>query len=614
MFEIGPLSLYAKILAQENITVTIENTVETAAFDLKHRQLIIPDWEFKDDNFTKMLVAHEVGHAIFTPLDKWAAFIDALPNEEKHFAKHFVNVVEDCRNDRLMQERYPGLRSTYMHAADFIVKENFFKLVPGTENSLSFIDRLNIYFKSKYGNNEYKIHFSRDEKKYVERIRLAETFDEVLQISKELMEKYKSEATTRTFEDLENFTPDDKKEEESDEEGQKQQLSMKGRVSVEEGNGEKADHDPEAIPFHAPGLGCTQENFLANLKDKNETLNVAVSYRAHAGSKNIKRINVADVMNQEWRTSYRRQYGQDAPGVRKRPNQVRTDWRNFVNGFCSSFERKKNARNFMKTREEKTGILNFNKLYEYAYNDDIFLSNVVENKNKNHGFVFLIDCSGSMQNVFQDVITQLVVLTEICRKLQIPCRAYGFSDYYKPRKQTVNFSGTSTSLLEFYDDRKSRKENEDNFTKLLNSEISLSGTPLGDSLYYMLSLIDEFKRESKVDVVNFISLTDGGDGTGNPYTNLIDDRSRTLVKSDFSTRLTLDNTSAMYRMIRKVTGAKITHVDITDVPTNGSSDFARNGFSVIKEYGGADQTFFIKPKNLTPTNKKLIELLVDALK
>ncbi len=130
----------------------------------------------------------------------------------------------------------------------------------------------------------------------------------------------------------------------------------------------------------------------------------------------------------------------------------------------------------------------------------------------------------------------------------------------------------------------------------------------------MLSVVDDFKKETKIDVVNFISLTDGGDGTGNPYEFVTDSRTQTLVKSDFSTRLTVDNTSAMYRIIRKVTGAKVTHIDITNYATNNTDDFNRDGFCVIKDFGGATSTFFISPEKLNPKNKKLIDLFSDALK
>jgi hypothetical protein len=48
-----------------------------------------------------LLVAHEVGHALFTPDEDWL--------EEHKIPQQFVNIVEDARVEKLMKRKYAGL-------------------------------------------------------------------------------------------------------------------------------------------------------------------------------------------------------------------------------------------------------------------------------------------------------------------------------------------------------------------------------------------------------------------------------------------------------------------------------------------------------------------------
>ena len=58
----------AKLLATENITIEW-NKVNTASFDVKHRILTLPIYEGMNDNIQELMQLHEVGHALYTPLD-----------------------------------------------------------------------------------------------------------------------------------------------------------------------------------------------------------------------------------------------------------------------------------------------------------------------------------------------------------------------------------------------------------------------------------------------------------------------------------------------------------------------------------------------------------------
>ena len=103
-------SQLAKLLATENIEVQ-ENAVQTASFDVKDSILTIPI--FKEEQRSKhvydMLVGHEVSHALHTPSDGWMNMKDRTQE-----FRSFVNVIEDARIDKLIQNKYPGLTKDYL--------------------------------------------------------------------------------------------------------------------------------------------------------------------------------------------------------------------------------------------------------------------------------------------------------------------------------------------------------------------------------------------------------------------------------------------------------------------------------------------------------------------
>ena len=60
-------SQLAKLLATEDILVE-HKKVETAEFNVQTRVLTLPMWEKASGNVIDMLVGHEVGHALYTPI------------------------------------------------------------------------------------------------------------------------------------------------------------------------------------------------------------------------------------------------------------------------------------------------------------------------------------------------------------------------------------------------------------------------------------------------------------------------------------------------------------------------------------------------------------------
>lgn len=163
-------STLARLLAKENITIQHGN-FSTAFFDVKHRVLGLPNWKDKGKDVYDLLVGHEVGHALFTPAD----FVEAV--EHRKIRQDYLNLVEDARIERMIQNQYPGLIGCFRRGYAVLKNDDFFGLRGRDVNSLDLPDRLNIKFKL---GNLIDIKFSPAEQAIFNQIESAQSFDEVV--------------------------------------------------------------------------------------------------------------------------------------------------------------------------------------------------------------------------------------------------------------------------------------------------------------------------------------------------------------------------------------------------------------------------------------------------
>ena len=131
--------MLAKCLAMENIIIE-HRKVPTAMFDVDRRILTLPTWDRASDVVYTLLVAHEVGHSLETPNVDWSIDYPEVP-------KDFVNVLEDVRVERLMKKKYPGLSRTFYNGYNELNNDDFFSTKEENLDELTFIDRINLYFK-----------------------------------------------------------------------------------------------------------------------------------------------------------------------------------------------------------------------------------------------------------------------------------------------------------------------------------------------------------------------------------------------------------------------------------------------------------------------------------
>ena len=179
--------ILARAMAQEDITVQHSASAQTAAFDVQNRCLILPVWKDMDNAMYDMLVGHEVSHALHTPAQGWQDFVGN--SGMRHM---FVNVVEDARIERMIKSKFPGLRRDFAAAYASLQERDLFEISGKDVSSLALIDRLNLQFKLGL-HCQVPIPFSADEQQYVTRMEETTTFEEVVELARELYEMQKEE-------------------------------------------------------------------------------------------------------------------------------------------------------------------------------------------------------------------------------------------------------------------------------------------------------------------------------------------------------------------------------------------------------------------------------------
>ena len=449
-------SQLAKLLATENIEVQ-ENDVETASFDVKNRVLTIPTFEEKKKSkyVYDMLVGHEVAHALWTPADSWEKCAD----QSQEF-KSFVNVLEDCRIDKKIQKRYPGLTNDYIKGFTKLLKDNFFKTEGKKLNDYMIIDKINLYYKSS---KKLNITFDKQEKQFIDLVDNLKTFEDVKDLATKILGWTKDKIKkTPDFDkhiqsDMYVKKSKDKKE---DKDGEKSSSDnskelpkkmddklreyLKKKEEEDSKNGfqkdDKKEEDNKTPGTFSNGAGgdvdlssITDSSFQEKMKsmiDKNASTkdylvlpkvnlkNLIIPYKEYL-SDNIKYYNTESRKHKE-------------PGVKTHKDifdKFIKESHGCVNYMVKEFEMKKNARLHARAATSKTGIIDPMKLHSYKFAEDIFKKITILPNEKNHGMIMLLDWSGSMSRDLLSTVEQLINLVMFTKKINIPFTVYKFLNH-----------------------------------------------------------------------------------------------------------------------------------------------------------------------------------------
>ena len=532
----------AKLLATENLNVE-HRQVSTASFDVNNRVLILPIWKNASNIVYDLLVGHEVGHALYTP---------NLPIDAP---KGFVNVIEDARIERMMKQTYPGLKKSFFEGYRELWHQDFFGVLDEDISKLSFIDRINLYFK---GNSE--IEFSEEEKVWVDRVATTKTFQDVLDLSNELYD-YVSDKQESNLEKQMSFDINDEPangdeiEVDNNLEPNESEDGEDGDGELQEGSdpkpfdrdGDDADLDTPNFSVGTPGANDVDETKSITDEALQQALETLVDEEAEdwryltTPEVNLDKIVTSyDVIQEDLyyffegqavESKFQEKMNRDClEESYKSYNDYKKEAQRSVNYLVKQFEMKKSADQYKRAATSKTGVIDTNALYKYKITDDVFKRITTVPDGKNHGLIMFLDWSGSMQHVLQDTLKQTFNLVWFCRKAGIPFRVYGFQNTHGSSGPHSGVKPTPNSLaimedfalLEFFSSRQNAKS-LDKSLKLLWTQAqgmgygrvsymhkyTLGGTPLGEAVMCAPKLVERLKQVENVTKVNVVALTDG---------------------------------------------------------------------------------------------------------
>jgi len=479
--------MLARLLSKENISVQ-HGKYSTAFFDVKNRVLGLPIWKDKGKDVYDLLVGHEVGHALYTPSNG----LDApLPCN-----KDYLNIVEDVRIERMIQDTYPGLVGVFRRAYSSLNAENFFGTNGKDIQALPIGDRVNL--KAKLG-TLVSVNFSEIEKPIVDQVMSVQTWDDVVAAAIALQKlamaqaaidepkpsdsgtteveavKYaKSEEADPTLpsQSIETKTDadgdGDSSEENDSDKSDKSDVDSSKKDTKENSNGGDAKDIPDTSVKEEPTATTNsqfskesegtvpeittnshfeqmskkmvedeksiRETIYAYMPSKKSIESMMISSKEIFASRDVKLTALTESGAGAYITSetFDQRFKTFINGTKK-----------FVSVLSKEFEMRKAAYQYSRATVSQTGVLNVNKLHGYKVTDDIFLSVTQLANAKSHGMMMFIDYSYSMNMVLPFVLKHVINLSLFCKSTGIPFQVYGFTGdnnsrpYVNPYDQTL---------------------------------------------------------------------------------------------------------------------------------------------------------------------------------
>ena len=465
-------STLVKLLAEEDVTVTYQKA-HTASFNPVTRQVILPIWKDKSESVMDMMSLHEVGHALYTP-------VSLLEDGEKKQVKHsFLNVLEDVRIEKMIQDKYLGSRKVFKTAYTELLEKDFFGVNGKDLSKLNLIDRINMHYK-----NVPNVPFDNDELEWVKKANETKTSNDVLNLAIELQEwMYANQKETESDDmfKLDIAMPDEKSEDtdgensESDDSNSSEDGDQESEDTNDNGDGDSDDEKESDNSDNKSDDGKSSKGVDLEDKSKQESKGYVndepksdfdgieamtddnyLKKQHDAIDKDAKEVihlNIPKVNLKEIIVDYKvvnddltKHYKSKCQGyesnkkymewIEKDIVDFKNEQKQTISYMVKEFEMRKAADLYKRSTVSKTGSLNMDKLHSYAYNEDIFLKMNVEPGATNHGLVMFVDWSGSMADNFYNTIKQTLNLVWFCERVNIPFEVYGFTNGYSDREDT----------------------------------------------------------------------------------------------------------------------------------------------------------------------------------
>ena len=556
-------SILAKLLATENISVQHGN-YETAWFDIKNRILGLPQWVDKGKDVSDLLIGHEVGHALETPYEGW----HDSPEKLEGCPRTYINVIEDARIERKIKSRYVGLVGPFQRGYKTLFEDEFFGNFDNRDwSQTKLIDKINL--RAKVGAH-LEIPFNKEEEVLFQRTMTTDTFDEVLQVVRDVLAYTKEnepeliqppKSDTPQLQDDEMFESDkeegmgpsghddwedetqqaqsEKEDDESDEElpqtdesgeatqsddtdrseqAEEKESKIKAKPDEDESLTDKAFRDREKDLLDVDEEG--RQNTVIRGMSKKDAQRAVISYSK------LKEERTANPLRAE--SLQEEIYGKYIDDFTVYMKEAKKS----VNFAVKEFEQRKAAYRWTRAETARTGSINVNKLWSYKTDDDIFARVTRLADAKNHGLIGIIDYSGSMHKSMGHVLDQVIYLSMFCKAVNIPFDIYGFTT------QNLNWNQKEDGGMEF--DHLSMPQIVSSSLKKADYDAALfhcyirkqlgsadywdysydermimgkseeyGSTPLNQALSVSHHLVDAFRTKHGVDKMNLVVISDG---------------------------------------------------------------------------------------------------------
>jgi len=592
----------ARLLAKENLTVQHGN-YQTASFDVIDRVLYLPLWEDKGKAVYDLLVGHEVGHALYTPAEGWhdtKIDVEGIP-------RVYLNIIEDIRIERKIQETYPGIVKSFKAGYKRLFDDNLF----GTNDRevITLMDKLNIHSK---GRGIVPIEFDSDEQPFVDEAMIVQTWDDVVDISRKIHKFLQEKKEEQNDEGDEISEKDDVGENSETQSGSSRQSPESDEQLSESSSGRQSSDSDEQLSESSeekddsdPTEAFTDEAFR---KNENELLESTTDswgkkrqseYTSGISKENIEKIVTPfkELMKARANLDVSNSCYVYSDGVTEEWTTVKKNLESTANLLAKDFERKKAAFEYSRATTAKKGSLNMNRIHQYKYSEDIFLTVTKLAQSKSHGIVMFIDMSGSMCDIIEDVVKQTITIAMFCKKVAIPFDVYTFTSRGLGVDNDIIIKGNEIEGLQSIkivqvlsstmkpkvfrlasrDLFGMTKTQSYSYVKDYNYYVSrgevtvydeMGTTPLVQTSIVAYDIVSKFQRKYGIQKTNIMFLTDGwadrigikdDDSSAPPRANYIDNYKIAL---NFKGKIIKGEGAELYvnclGRLRELTGAKIT--------------------------------------------------------
>jgi len=583
-------SRLAKLLAEEDIHV-VHKKVETAAFDVKNRELVLPIWKDMSESVQDLFTLHEVGHAFWTPLD----MLETARKKNIDFS--FVNVLEDVRIEKMIQSRYPGGVRCFNLGYTELLQMDFFKLQGKHLKSMNLIDRINLHFK-----HVSDVPFSDAEMEWVQKANETKTPKQVLKLAQELYEyieqneesqgdpdqdgagadgkmsqmpsdgnesgeqtPQKSDAGEGKEDNQENGESDDQSEAGDDQKDDQEEQTPNGSSGADNESEDKKDDKKEVVSNGREGGKSDDKPFVASTDSAYQSaskkfIDGTATDRTYAWIPKLNNIKDLIETPTDLLLELREEYKNDHQDrffsyTQDELKDFLTSSKKTVSYITKEFEMKKAASQYNRATTSKTGTLDMGKLHTYKFNEDLFAKVTTVPGATNHGLVFFLDWSGSMQENMSGTMKQLFNLTEFCMRTKIPFDVYAFSDrcsrnkregQFKQEFKSGDLSIEDLKLFNFLSSSMKKKEqfemmhymfmmaeawkgyrnwSQEGYPISPPYKFQLGGTPLNHAIVAAMKIVPDFQKKHGVEKIHTVFLTDG-------YSHRMDDAFTIITNRD----------------------------------------------------------------------------------